>query len=270
MTSFFPSGLIFEPPGAHAPARFFLAAFAPLRESISSAPRAPVILHHKTSKTFFSHRINTLPAPAKPFRTPALYPDLGSNLMNTDNSTIPPVTGKEISAHNATRHGCCALDVLILPSENIADFKAIEANWFKTLSPQDETETGLIDQLVSADWLFRRSARTLAEIEAQIFAAEPNPLKWDDAQHKAITRFERYRTANQNAFGRCRKAIEDHRKNRAAEQRKNTAEQQKEERQNIIKERFKIYERKNKPKPTYDEALELMKEDAIRLGYRQR
>jgi hypothetical protein len=164
------------------------------------------------------------------------------------------------SSLNATRHGCCALETLILPSESIEDFHALETAWRNTYQPQDETTTNLVDQLVTAEWLYRRSVRTLTDIQAQIFAAEPNPLNWTDAHHKAITRFERYRTANQNAFARARKAVEDLRRNRATES-------QREERSQIAKVRLKVYQEKNKPKPTLEETIDMMRRKAIELGY---
>ena len=161
---------------------------------------------------------------------------------------------------NATKHGCCALEVLILPNETEEDFKLLEEAWFETYNPQTETETNLVDQLVANDWLLTRSIKKLAEVESKIYAAEPDPLAWTDHHHKTLTRFQRYRTANQNVVAKCRKAIEEHRKNRASEV-------QKTEKHEMVKERFKIYQRKNKPKPTWDETLADMKAEAIRLGY---
>jgi hypothetical protein len=158
--------------------------------------------------------------------------------------------GKEISSRNATRHGCCSTNAkLILPSENIEDFKALEAARFRSYEPKDATETDLIHQLVTAEWLLQRSVRTLVDIEAQIFAATPNPLQWDDQQHKTITRFQRYRTSNQNAVAKCRKAVEDYRKNRVAEAANA-------EKQVIQKERLAVYKEKNKPEPTIQELLD--------------
>ena len=123
------------------------------------------------------------------------------------------------SSINSTNHGCCAIETIVLPTESLEEFRAVEAAWTKTFNPKDETVARLVAQLVSADWLYQRSVRTLIDIEQQIFAAEPNPLKWDDTHHKAITRFQRYRTANQNAFNKARKAVEDHLKHHANESR---------------------------------------------------
>lgn len=46
--------------------------------------------------------------------------------------------GKQISSRNAVKHGCCAIGTLILKNENIEDYKALEATWFKAYSPKDD------------------------------------------------------------------------------------------------------------------------------------
>jgi hypothetical protein len=167
--------------------------------------------------------------------------------------------GKAISSRNATRHGCCALDILILPTENIEEFKALEAVWFNTYQPHSEVAVHLLDELVAADWLCQRSVRTLAEIEARIFAAEPDPLQWTDSHHKTIARFQRYRTANQNAFNKCRKAVEEYRRDRASER-------YKEERSLIAKVRIKVFQEKNQPEPSIEEIIERMTKKAAAMS----
>ena len=179
----------------------------------------------------------------------------------TADSTVKPVPDPtHDAAHNATRHGCCALEILILPTEKITDFEALEIAWFHAYKIDDEAAAHLIDLLVAADWLHQRSVRTLAEVEAKIFAAEPDPLLWTDNHHKALTRFQRYRTANQNAFNKARKAIDDYVKTR-------TTESHQAERLTIHKARLQAYELKHKPEPTWDEIMEDMKRISIEKGY---
>jgi hypothetical protein len=163
------------------------------------------------------------------------------------------------SSMNSTNHGCCALENIILPTESIEDFRAVEAAWTKTFNPKDETVARLVAQLVTADWLYQRSVRTLVDIEFQIFTAEPNPLKWDDTHHKAIARFQRYRTANQNAFNKARKAVEDHLKHHANESRQT-------DKLILAKIRTQISREKN-TEPTFEESLELMRRQAAALGF---
>ena len=163
--------------------------------------------------------------------------------------------------YNATKHGCCALETLILPTENIEELTALSAAWYETYGPVKDTEFHLVDQLVAADWLLQRSVRTLARIEAEIFAEQPNPRKWTEEDHKTLTRFQRYRTANQNAYNKCRRTVEDHYKSRVAYGRG-------QEKLAMQKERHAIYKEKNKPEPTWPEAIELMRQKAIALGFK--
>ena len=44
--------------------------------------------------------------------------------------------GKQTSSRNAMRHGCCSTETLILKTENLEDYKALEATWFKAYSPK--------------------------------------------------------------------------------------------------------------------------------------
>ena len=125
--------------------------------------------------------------------------------------------GKQTSWQNSTRHGCTSTATLILPTESVADFRALESTWLSRFAPKDGIELELLHQVITADWLLRRSTRTLTDIEAQIFAAEPNPLLWTPEHHAALARFQRYRTANQNAFTKHGRALEDYRRQRNSE-----------------------------------------------------
>ena len=113
--------------------------------------------------------------------------------------------GKETSSRNATKHGCCSTERMILDTETVEGFKSLENAWLQVYQPMETAEIHLVHQLVEADWLLARSIRTLAEVEAELFAAEPNPLNWTEAQHKSLARFLRYRTAHNNTVIKHRK-----------------------------------------------------------------
>jgi hypothetical protein len=179
--------------------------------------------------------------------------------------------GKQISSRNAIRHGCCS-DTLILPAENMRDFEALEAAWYRAYcvdpnSVKDETEAGLISKLIVADWLAQRATRHYVQVEAKILAAQPDPTEWNEEQHKTLTRFQRYRTANNNAFEKHRRAVEDHRKNRIQDIARTQTLRVKEEQVALVQERLKTAQEKNKPEPTWKEHLEGMRQKAIALGY---
>jgi adenylate kinase family enzyme len=185
--------------------------------------------------------------------------------MNTNNlnQSTGPITelGKQISARNAIKHGCCSNDTLIIANagETIEQFEALESTWVQAYAPKTELETHLLNQTIQADWFLQRANRTLAQIEADIFNLNPMPANWNDRDHHAIQRFTRYQTARRNEFNKAKKALDDHRKIEAAEQRNV-------EKQEIVKAKFEIYKEKNKPKLTLSQQLLEMRRNSENLG----
>ena len=169
--------------------------------------------------------------------------------------------GKQTSSRKAIKHGCCSNETLILPNENIEDFKALEATWFESYSPADDFEAHLLNQAIQADWFLQRATRTLANIETRIFTESPDPITWSDSQHQAIQRFTRYQTTRRNEFNKAKKVLDDHLKMEANEARA-------EEKQEIAQARLAIYKEKNKPKPTFEETIAEMTRTAEALGFK--
>ncbi len=173
-------------------------------------------------------------------------------------------TGKSISSRNSMKHGCCAVDTLLLPNESAEDLKALETSWLKAYNPNSEAERHLVAELVQADWMLQRTTRTYLDLEAKLYAESPNPLDWTEPQQRTLGRFLRYKTAHANTVHKCRKAIEDYRKARIFE--KTSAEKSE-----LAQERLKAFKekqaQKNRPEPTWKEHLEGMRQKAIALGY---
>jgi hypothetical protein len=181
---------------------------------------------------------------------------------NPNNSTGPRTdAGKQTSSRNAIKHGCCSTDTLILPSENIEDFQALEATWFQAYSPKNDLETHLLNQVIQADWFLQRSNRALAKIETKLYGYDVDPMQWNDNEHHALQRFTRYQTARRNEFNKAKKALDDHRKMQITEQRN-------EEKQMIAIERLRIYSERNKPKPSFEETIAEMTRTAEKLGFK--
>jgi hypothetical protein len=179
--------------------------------------------------------------------------------------------GKQISSLNSVRHGCCS-ETLILPGEDMADYQELETSWYRAFginpeSLKDETESGLISKLVLSDWLARRATRQYVQVQAKILAAQPDPTEWTEEQHKTLARFLRYRTANDNAFEKHRRTLEDFRKSRANDIVRCQTIREKEEKVSIAQERLKTAQSKNAPEPTWAEHLASMRQQAIALGY---
>ena len=155
------------------------------------------------------------------------------------------------SAQNATKHGCCSESILIMKTENPADFKALEITWFKAYNPKDAAETDMVHQLVESKWYEKRCTRKLAEMETELMESG-NPLTWTEEQQKALARFQRYATARTNAVIKATKALEDYRKNR-------TNEVVKSEKHEIKKQQAK---RKDEDDMTVEECMKEMEEIA--------
>jgi len=179
----------------------------------------------------------------------------------TDSPASVTESGKSASSKNARKHGCCAVDASLLPTESIEDFKALEQTWLKAYSPQNEAERHLVADLVNADWLLQRTTQTVLDIEAKLYAENPNPLDWSEASQRTLGRFLRYKTANANTVIRCRKAIEDYRKSRANE--KLSAEKL-----NLAQERTKAAaQKKDTPIVDWQQHLRNMRAEAVARGF---
>ncbi len=159
---------------------------------------------------------------------------------------------------NATKHGCCAVDVRLLPGESEKEFRNLERIWNEAYNPKNDSLRHMVTELVNADWLLQRATRTYLDIEAKLFAKSTNPLDWTVEEQRTLGRFQRYKTAAANHMARCKKVIEDYRKYQQ------TLE--------INEERLKTARKKNEPKPTeapetWQQHLEKMRQKALALGY---
>jgi hypothetical protein len=169
--------------------------------------------------------------------------------METIISTMHKEEPTNNSAQNATKHGCCSESILIMKSENAADFKALETTWFKAYNPKDAAETDMVHSLVAAKWYEKRCTRKLAEVETELMESG-SPLTWTEEQQKTLARFQRYVTARTNAVIKATKALEDYRKNR-------TNEVVKSEKHEIVKQKAK---RKDESEMSVEECLLEMEE----------
>ena len=192
---------------------------------------------------------------------------MSDNAPNSNHQTGPTSdAGKATSSRNATKHGCCSNET-ILATESIEDFKALEQAWFRAYHPKEQAEMRLIHQLIEADWFLERANIAVINIEAQLYATEPNPLNWTEAQQKTLARFLRYQTARTNLVIKHRRAIEDYRKDRAAEITRTQTAKDKAERLDISKSKLEFAKQKNNPIPDFGEHLEQMRQRAIKLGF---
>ena len=171
-----------------------------------------------------------------------------------------PDFGKNISSKNALKHGCCANDTLLLPTESAEDLRALEVTWLKAYNPPTEAERHLVQELAHADWFLQRATRKYADVEAGLYTATPNPVDWTDQQERKLGRFLRYKTAHTNNVIKCRKAVEDFRRARAAEK-------SDEQKSVLTQERIKAAQKKSSPVVDWQQHLKNMREKAISMGF---
>jgi hypothetical protein len=164
------------------------------------------------------------------------------------------------SSLNATKHGCCAVDARLLPGESEKEYRNLDRIWTEAYQPKNDHQRHLVTELVNADWLLQRTTRNYLDIEAKLNAKSTNPLDWTEEEQRTLGRFQRYRTAHANAVARCRKALDDERRNRQSEL--------------LFTERLKAARRKNeippstpRTEPTWKEKMQEMRQQAIDLGY---
>jgi len=163
------------------------------------------------------------------------------------------------SSKNAIKHGCCAVDTLLLPTESADDLHTLENIWHKSYNPSTEAERHLVQELAHADWFLQRATRAYANVEAELYTQNPNPAQWTEAQDRKLGRFLRYKTAHTNNVIRCQKRVEDYRKARLAE--KLAAEKSA-----IAIERLKKLQKETKL--DWKQHLQNMRDEAIGLGYK--
>jgi len=55
--------------------------------------------------------------------------------------TPPALTGRDASSRNATKHGCCSTETLILATESLEEYKSLKSAWFQTYQPKLEPKS---------------------------------------------------------------------------------------------------------------------------------
>jgi len=158
------------------------------------------------------------------------------------------------------KHGCCANDTLLMPSESADDLKALEIIWLKAYNPVTDAERHLVQELINADWLLQRATRAYADVESGLYKANPNPAEWTEQQDRKLGRYLRYKTAHTNNVIRCQKRIEDYRKARLLEKANL-------EKSALAIERLKKLQKQNSGIVDWKQHLQNMRDEAVARGY---
>ena len=125
-----------------------------------------------------------------------------ANQANAQHSTGPRTEeGKQHSAQNATKHGLCGRQVVILPGEEDA-FSAHLDGLSADLQPLGALEETLFQQIVHASWNLRRCRIAEAQLFAQSSDLTMDPLL-DDKNEAKLRRIDIYARRAQSAFHRA-------------------------------------------------------------------
>jgi hypothetical protein len=115
--------------------------------------------------------------------------------------------GKAVSSANATTHNGCS-EKLIVEGERLEDFQELIASLVDHYQPTDSHEQSLVEDLAHGRWILWRRRRAFNNVEADIYAVQPNEAKWTEAEFKRIALADRYRTTAERSFNRALKNVE--------------------------------------------------------------
>jgi hypothetical protein len=119
--------------------------------------------------------------------------------------------GKARSARNALKRGLCAQKLLVLPDEDAAAFKALEATLVAELAPQGALEAVLAQRVVSGAWRLARADRMEAELLASRRGRDGDlglALVRDGNGTKSLETLLRYRGAALAEFMRALRTLQ--------------------------------------------------------------
>ena len=112
--------------------------------------------------------------------------------------------GKERSRWGAVKHGARAVQSLILPDETMEEYTALRAEWLDHFQPEDFDEKVIVDELISAHWLFKRAKRRLMETEFAVAGPENvHPADWTAEDEHKVELMQRYKTSAERSFYRA-------------------------------------------------------------------
>ncbi len=142
------------------------------------------------------------------------------NRANAQNSTGPRTPeGKAASRANSLTHGLTSRKLVLLPSENPAEFEQFRTAMFRNLAPAGPEETALAETIVAQHWRLQR----VPVLEAAILTAAPSDaaaLARLSLHEQRLTRLLNQNRATFAALQEARRAAEHEQMAQAASLRK--------------------------------------------------
>jgi hypothetical protein len=130
---------------------------------------------------------------------------------------------KQNPAQNAIRHGCCAVESLILETEKIEDYRRLEQSMRAAYETLVDWELDILNHAIESEWFHFRATKAYAKVEAALYKATPEPADWTEEQHKKLGRFLRYKTKHANDVRARLKLLEGFKRKRHIETRETAA-----------------------------------------------
>jgi hypothetical protein len=130
---------------------------------------------------------------------------------------------KQNPAQNAIRHGCCALESLIIETEKIEDYRRLEQSLSAAYETLVDWELDILNHAIESEWFHVRATKAYAKVEAELYKSTPDQTEWTEEQHKKLGRFLRYKTKHANDVRAHLKLLEGFKRKRRMESREAAA-----------------------------------------------
>jgi hypothetical protein len=130
---------------------------------------------------------------------------------------------KQNPAQNAIRHGCCALESLIIETEKIEDYRRLEQSLSAAYETLVDWELDILNHAIESEWFHVRATKAYAKVEAELYKSTPDQTEWTEEQHKKLDRFLRYKTKHANDVRAHLKLLEGFKRKRRMESREAAA-----------------------------------------------
>jgi hypothetical protein len=130
---------------------------------------------------------------------------------------------QDIQAENAIRHGCCAVEFLILETEKIEDYRRLDQSLRAAYETLVDWELDILNHAIESEWFHIRATKAYAKVEAELYKSTPDPSEWTEEQHKKLGRFLRYKTRHANDVRAHLKLLEGFKCKRRIESRETAA-----------------------------------------------
>jgi hypothetical protein len=139
--------------------------------------------------------------------------------MSNIQAQISRDSEKQNPAQNAIRHGCCAVETMLLATEKIEDYRRLDQSMRAAYDTPTDWELDLLNHAIESEWFHVRATKAYAKVESELYKSTLDPTEWSEEQHKKLGRFLRYKTKHANDVRAHLKLLEGFKRKRLIETR---------------------------------------------------